>query len=602
MNLEFNKKINEIKTKINIVEVIGKYLNLIQKGNNFWAICPFHEDSAPSLSISESKQIYKCFACGEQGNVFVFLQKFKNISFINALKEATDNANINLKEYDININNNIKPKTNPLITINNTAMQFFSYQLLTDAGRKAMQYLTSRNINYDTIQNFNLGYAPSNNELLDYLRAQGHKDSDIINLGLAKINNNDQVIDSFFNRIIFAIKDNNGNCVGFSARSYLEDDKNAKYINSPQSEIFKKGNILYNFEQVKLHFKKNDIIYLTEGFMDTIALSTTNIKTSVALMGTNLTQEHIMLLKKTTNNIIIFLDGDLPGKLASLKIAAILLSQNFKVQIINNNTKYDPDELVNKHPDQFKSIIASTIHPFEFAINLALTQNDIKKDSYQLHSFLKSLLPVWKTMNDIVSKKFYLNYLATITNLTINDLTQILFLEKTPNKETITSKSIINNNQKNQTKLVVKNKIIEAQKQLIFLVLISRDVYIILEKEKFIFPHQDYMTLYFLISQIYQDENIKHIEFKTIINQLQTNLLLNTLQSIINQYQDKEFDLKPRIIIDYLKIINNELIECEIKTINDQLKQESNLNNQIQLLKQISLLKKKINNKQTTIG
>lgn len=593
MDLEFNKKINEIKTKINIVEVIGKYLNLIQKGNNFWAICPFHEDSAPSLSISESKQIYKCFACGEQGNVFVFLQKFKNISFINALKEATDNANINLKEYDININNNIKPKTNPLITINNTAMQFFSYQLLTDAGKKAMQYLTSRNINYDTVQSFNLGYAHSNNELLDYLRAQGHKDSDIINLGLAKINNNDQVIDSFFNRIIFAIKDNNGNCVGFSARSYLEDDKSAKYINSPKSEIFKKGSILYNFEQVKLHFKKNDTIYLTEGFMDTIALSTTNIKTSVALMGTNLTQEHIMLLKKTTNNIIIFLDGDLPGKLASLKIATILLSQDFKVQIINNNTKYDPDELINKHSDQFKSIIASTIHPFEFAINLGLAQNDIKKDSYQLHSFLKSLLPIWKTMNDIVTKKFYLNHLATITNLTINDLTQILFLEKPPGKETITPKAIINNNQKHQTKLVVKNKIIEAQKQLIFLVLISRDVYVTLEKEKFIFPHQDYMTLYFLISQIYQDENIKHIEFTTIINQLQTNLLLNTLQTIINEYQDKEFDLKPRIIIDYLKIINNELIECEIKTINDQLKKESNLNNQIQLLKQISLLKKK---------
>ncbi|WP_375318269.1 DNA primase [Spiroplasma endosymbiont of Virgichneumon dumeticola] len=595
MDLEFNKKVSEIKAKISIVKVISKYLNLIQKGNNFWTICPFHEDSAPSLSISESKQIYKCFACGEQGNVFIFLQKFKNISFINALKEAAESASINLKEYDINLNDNIiEPKTNPLLTINNTAMQFFSYQLLTDSGKKAMNYLEFRNINYDAIKNFNLGYAPSNNELRDYLRAQGYKDSDIINLGLAKINNNDQVIDSFFNRIIFAIKDNNGNCVGFSARSYLEDDKSAKYINSPQSQIFKKGNILYNFEQVKLHLKKDDTIYLTEGFMDTIALSTINIKTSVALMGTNLTQEHIILLKKATNNIIIFLDGDIPGKLACLKIATVLLSQNFKVQIINNNTKYDPDELINKHPNQFKNIIASTIHPFEFAINLGLTQNDIKKDSYQLNAFLKSLLPIWETMTDIVTKRFYLNHLVTITNLTINDLTQILLLEKPLHKETIISKPVISNYQKPQTRLVTKNKIIEAQKQLIFLVLMSRDVYVILEKEKFIFPHQDYMTLYFLISQIYQNETIKYIDFRTIINELQTNLLLDTLQTIINQYKDKEFDLKPRIIIDYLKIINNELIEYEIRGINEQLKNETNLTTQIQLLKQISLLKTKI--------
>lgn len=595
MDLDFNKKVNEIKTKISIVEVIGKYLNLVQKGNNFWAVCPFHEDSSPSLSISQSKQIYKCFACGEQGNVFIFLQKFKNITFINALKEATESANINLKDYDINLADDIiQSKINPLIAINNTAMNFFSYQLLTDAGQKVMPYLNSRNINPETIKNFNLGYAPSNNELLDYLRAQGHKDSDIINLGLAKINHNDQVIDNFFNRIIFAIKDHNSNCVGFSARSYIENDKSAKYINSPQSQIFKKGSILYNFEQAKLHLKKDGVIYLTEGFMDTIALNTNNIKTSVALMGTNLTQEHIILLKKVTNNIIIFLDGDIPGKLACLKIATILLSQNFKVQIINNNTKYDPDELINKYPQQFKSIIANTIHPFEFAINLGLTQNDIKKDSYQLNAFVKSLIPIWQTITDIVTKKFYLNHLATITNLTISDLIQILPLETPSNKEKVTSKPAPSNYERIQTNLETKNKIIVAQEQLIYLVLISRDVYVTLEKEKFIFPHQDYMNLYFLISQIYQNITIKQIDFTTIIGQLQTNLLLNTLQTIINKYKNKTFDLKPRIINDYLKIINNELIENEIRTINDKLKHETNLTNQIQLLKQISVLKTKI--------
>ena len=191
-------------------------------------------------------------------------------------------------------------------------------------------------------------------------------------------------------------------------------------------------------------------------------------------------------------------------------------------------------------------------------------------------------------MNDIVTKKFFLNHLVTITNLTISDLTQILLLEKTM------PKTIPSNYEKQQTNFATKNKIIEAQEQLIFLVLISRDVYVILEKEKFIFPHQDYMNLYFLISQIYQNEMIKEINFTTIINKLKSNLLLSSLESIINKYQNKTFDLKPRIITDYLKIINNELIEYEIRTIDANLKHETNLTNQIQLLKQISLLKTKI--------
>lgn len=314
---------------------------------------------------------------------------------MSALKEAAISANINLQDFDINLNEiSINTKKNPLLIINNMTMNFFSYQLLTTEGQIALAYLQKRNISSDNIKTFSLGYAPLNNKLTDYLRAQGYKDVDLINLGLVKINNQDQINDAFLNRIIFAIKDENGDCVGFSARSYNGENKNYKYINSPENDVFKKSKVLYNFNNAKQFIKKETAIYLTEGFMDVIALSNSNIKTAVALMGTNLTKAHVELLKKITKNIIIFLDGDLAGKIASLKIANILLRHNFKVEIINNNTKFDPDELINKLPAQFEKIIKKTVHPFIFAIDFGLTQYDIKKDSYQLNQFLKSLVSI----------------------------------------------------------------------------------------------------------------------------------------------------------------------------------------------------------------
>lgn len=591
MDIEFNKKINEVKAKINIVEVIGKYLNLIRKGNNFWAICPFHEDSTPSLSISQQKQIYKCFACGEQGNVFIFLQKYKNISFINSLKEAADNVNLNLKDFDINLSElNIESKKNPLKILNNVAMSFFSYQLLTDAGQEAMKYLQNRNITTENIKDFHIGYAPVNNELIDYLHAQGYKDDiELVKLGLVKINNKDQIHDAFSNRIMFAIKDEEGDCVGFSARSYDSTNKSYKYINTPETDFFKKNKILYNFNNIKNYIKKNDNIYLTEGFMDVIAFHNQNIKNVVALMGTNLTKEHILLLKKITNNIIIFLDGDLPGKMASLKIANILLWNDFKVQIINNNTKFDPDELINKFPQQFHEIIKKTIHPFEFAINLSLTKYDIKKDSYELNEFLKSLVPIWTKINDVITQKFYLNMLAKITNLSVEDLIQILNIEK--------NNMVVITNNKNESKIETKNILFEAQEQLIFLVMLSKSVYLILEKEKFIFPNQDFLNLYFLISQKYQDNEIVAINFELILEELKNNALLNILQKLLDKYKNKKFDSKPQIIADYLRTINNQQIDYQIKMLNNKLKSEKSIEKQILLLKEISILKTKIKRK-----
>lgn len=596
MNLEFNQKIQKIKETINIVDVIGKYLKLNHKGTNFWAICPFHEDSNPSLSISQEKQIYKCFSCGEQGDVFMFLQKYKNIDFFLALTEIAEITNIDLKKFDLEINEIKKNELHKFKILNNLALNFYQYQLITEEGKQALQYLKQRNINEKSINDFMIGYAPSDNQLLDYLKLQSYQEIDIIESGLAKITDKDTIKDMFFNRIIFPIIDLEGNCLGFSARKYFDLKKdNFKYINTPETEIFKKRQILYNLYNAKKAINiKNDNIYLVEGYMDVIALSNQNINNCVALMGTNLTKEQINILRKITKNIIIFLDGDDAGKLAAFKIAINLLENDFNVKVINNSTNLDPDELVNKQINHFNEILKNTLHPLEFAINFFLEKYDIKKDSFQLKEFLFHLKPIWNVIKDPVTINFYLENLQKITNLSKEELLSVFQLQQ--RKQSGQNSNFTKFSNKKLNKISLQDKLLEVQKQLFFLLLISRDVYIFLEKEKFIFYNKQLMNLYFLIAEQYQEnEKLTEINLEEIQEMLKDNEILEFLQVIIKQYKNKNYQINQYLLQDYLKIINNYLIEVEIENLHQQINKSKELEIKIELLKQMSILKNKLN-------
>lgn len=607
MNLEFSQKIQKVKEAVNIVDIIGQYLKLNRKANNFWAVCPFHQDSNPSMSVSQEKQIYKCFSCGEQGNVFMFLQKYKNIDFYPALKEVAAIAKINLQDFDLDIAESQATKIHPFKTLNNLALSFYQYQLTTATGKQALAYLNERNIFDENINDFLLGYAPNDNQLLEYLELQGFKRIDIIEAGLAKVTDKDKVKDMFFNRITFPIIDLDGNCLGFSARKYhVQGKDNFKYINTPETEIFKKGRILYNlYKAKKAVVVNNDSIYLVEGYMDVISLSKQNINNTVALMGTNLTKEHISTLNKITNNIIIFLDGDEAGKSAAVKIAISLLANNFNVKIVSNPTNLDPDELVNKHLSEFSEIIKNTLHPLEFAINFFLKKYDIKKDSYQLKEFLSQLKPIWKVIKDPVTIKFYLETLKKITNLSDQEL-QIEFdlnenikpkeVKNTSTYGIITSTNTISVNRKNKFKSIsTKDKLLKLQKQLFFFLLLDRNVYSFLEQQRFIFYNKELMNLYFLIAQKYQeDKKLTKIDLAEILDSLKDNELLGFLESLISQHKNKKYDINQSILADDLKNIKKSLIEIEIESLNQQIIMSNDYETKIELLKKKSILKNKL--------
>lgn len=600
MSLEFNQKIQKIQEAINIVDVVGQYLKLNHKSNNFWAVCPFHEDSNPSLSVSQDKQIYKCFACGAHGNVFTFLQNYKNIDFYDALKEAATIAKINLKDFDLEVATNKKIALHPIKELNNLAVIFYQYQLTTEEGKKAIEYLKNRNIAETNINDFALGYAPHNNQLIEYLELQGYNQVDIIEAGLAKVNNEDKVKDMFLNRITFPIIDLEGNCLGFSARNYLGQAKdNFKYINTPETEVFKKGHILYNLYNAKKAVTVNtNNIYIVEGYMDVISLTNQNINNCVALMGTNLTKQQMMLLGKITNNIVIFLDGDEAGKNAAYKIAINLLTDNFNVKIVNNPTTLDPDELINKEKEKFQAIIKDTLHPLDFSINFFLQKYDIKKNSEELKQFLLQLKPLWNSISDAVTINFYLSKLREITNLTEEQLHLALGEMKVLEPEEYIFEEpmyIVKPKKKLKIKSLAE-KLMEIEKELFFLLLLDRSTYLFLEQEKFIFANKNLMNLYFLISQKYQeDEKINRIDFDEILNQLKDNEIFNFLELIINQYKNKNYQVKKAILQDYMKIIKKYLIEIEINNLNQQIIKSDDDEIKIKLLKEMSVLKNKLN-------
>lgn len=592
MSLAFSQKIQKVQEAVNIVDVVGQYLKLSHKGNNFWAVCPFHADSNPSLSVSKDKQIYKCFACGEQGDVFAFLKKYKNIDFISALKEVAKFAKLDLKDFELEINDAKKTELHRFKVLNNLALSFYQYQLITEEGQAAAAYLKQRHISQNDINQFGLGYAPSNNQLLEYLKMQGYQQIDILEAGLAKVTAEDKIKDMFFNRITFPITDLEGNCLGFSARKYRQTAKdNFKYVNTPETEIFKKGQILYNLYNAKNAVSVNtNSIYLVEGYMDVISLAKQGINNCVAVMGTNLTKEQMQILKKLTNNMIIFLDGDNPGKTAAYKIATNLLLNDFNVKVVDNPTNLDPDELIQQKSEEFKQIIANPIHPLAFAINFFLAKYDIKKDSDQLNQFLEQLKPMWHAIKDPVTIKFYLGSLHKITNLSEQELTSVFHIIKQPEIKTT---SFVAKSKKKDIAPSWQEKLLEVQKYLFFLVLLDRSVYSFLEHEKFIFTDPNLMNLYFLISQQYQEnEQLTKIDFDGILVLLQDNEISTFLEAIIKKNQNKNYDFKKSTLEDTLKHIKKYSIEIEIEKLNHQIINSDNYETKIELLKQMASLKK----------
>ncbi|BAH69851.1 hypothetical protein MBIO_0586 [Mycoplasmopsis fermentans PG18] len=335
--------VDSIIASNDIVDVINSFVTLSKKGRSFVCICPFHQDTNPSMNVDPKKQIFKCFVCQVGGNVLTFLMKYKKWTFQESLEYLANRSNINvdLSSFQKSISR-YNEEDLKIIEINNKANSLFKLELIKRKNKELKDFIHKRALTSEIIQAFDIGY--SEEESFNSIFANELENIPDLLVKASLINSHNKSV-AFKNRITFAIKDEQGEIVGFSARA-LDNDTKPKYINSNETKLFKKNSLLYNYWQANSKSEDNSII-ITEGFFDVIALFKAEIYNAVGLMGTALTNNHFRLLKN--KKVVIFLDGDDAGQKASLKSAKFLLDHRIDTYIVRNTTKYDPDELFNSY-------------------------------------------------------------------------------------------------------------------------------------------------------------------------------------------------------------------------------------------------------------
>ncbi len=359
-----NELLRLINDKTNIVDLVSEFVQLQKRGKNFFGLCPFHDEKSPSFSVSPEKNICKCMSCGEGGQPITFYAKIKGLPFQDAALELAERAGIEIKDR--------RMKKDPHAhdyALMKEAMSFYQFNLTnSESGQKALTYLHERGLSDETISHFKIGFAPSRGDTLyQILKNKKFAVSDMISLGLVKQDDEGSYFDLFANRVMFPVTDLRGHVVGFSGRTLSKTDA-IKYVNSPESPIFKKSELVYHLYEGLGDIRKQKHAILHEGFFDVIASYQAGIKNGVATMGTALTRQHARLLKQVTPNIIVAYDGDAAGQKATLSSIPILASVALKTGVLIIPEGMDPDEFVQNYgPTKYETLYAENIiDPFQF--------------------------------------------------------------------------------------------------------------------------------------------------------------------------------------------------------------------------------------------
>ena len=368
--------VEEVRTRNDIVDVVGQYVRLTKKGSTYFGLCPFHNEKTGSFSVTPSKQMYYCFGCHAGGNAITFLMEYENYTFPEALKVLADRAGIKLPEREATADERKEADLRThLLEINKEAGKYFYYQMKHDREQKAYRYLTDRGLSDDTIRKFGLGYSnPYENDLYQYLKKKGYQDEVLKETGLVKIEERGSH-DKFWNRVMFPIMDVNGRVIGFGGRVMGQGEP--KYLNSPETKVFDKGRNLYGLNLAKS--SREPYILICEGYMDTIALHQAGFTNAVACLGTAMTQGQANLLKRYTNQVVLTYDSDGAGTKAALRAIPILKSVGMTVKVLNLKPYKDPDEFIkNLGADAFRQRIADAMGSFLFEVAQIHSQYDMK--------------------------------------------------------------------------------------------------------------------------------------------------------------------------------------------------------------------------------
>ncbi len=409
-----DKVINDVRNKADISEIIGHYIPLIKKGKSLTAVCPFHDDHNPSLSISSDKQIYKCFVCGNGGNVFTFVQNFEKTSFIDAVIKVAEHYHIDLgiKSNDLE-SDRYDEQTRNYFKILNEAIAFQQYQLNSEQGKDILAYLKKRGYDESIIKEFMIGYNPSKDNLTKFLKAKGYIDKDLVALNLSRLDD-DHLTDVFADRITFPIFDRFGSPIAFTARTTVAGFE-PKYINSTETKLYTKSNVLYNYHKALNTARKEHLVFVVEGVTDVIALFKAGFSNVIATLGTAMSKQQIQLIKQLTLNVVLCYDGDKAGQAANYKNGKLLSEVGLNVSIIANDTQKDPDDIIrDEGVDRLKAILAKRYNWIEFVMDHLSINYDLHNYS-QKKAYALEIIKEISKLKDRFDQETFLKKLATLT-------------------------------------------------------------------------------------------------------------------------------------------------------------------------------------------
>ena len=568
-----NEVINEIRNKTDIVDIVSKYINLTKKGKNYIGVCPFHDDHSPSMSVSPEKQIFTCFSCGATGNVFTFVSDFEKISFIEAVRLLGDKVGITVSSSNIT-----NTKKDDYFEIYEYANKFYQNSLFTSLGKNAIEYLEGRNIDKETIKKFGIGLSIQKVSLTEYLKNKKYTIDKLVDVGLTNDNGND----IFINRIMFPIYDLSGNPVAFSGRIYNTKDT-SKYINSKETDKFKKGKILYNYHIAKEILKKNDTIIIMEGQMDVIRASTVGINNCIATMGTALTKDHKNIIKNMANNVILCFDGDAAGEKATIAAIELLEDTGQTIKVVRLPGGMDPDEYIIKEgKDSFLYQIKNAVNLIDYKMELLKKNKDltnIKDISSYINSAIKELV----TEKDDIIIELNLKKLSDNFNIEYKTLK-----EKYDN---LSQKKKVIANVIKQKKTY--NKYGQAEINLIYYMLKNEKVINMVEKRVGYFPTQNIRELSNEIIYYFHKYGIISVaDFISYISDREE--ILNTLKDILAADIKEDFQIEE--IEDYIFVINEYHKEVKINNLNKKLREEKDPLKQAKISEEIMKIRGGVRN------
>lgn len=560
-----NNLIDEIRKSINIVDVISSYLPLTKKGKNYFGVCPFHDDHSPSMSVSEEKQIFTCFSCGATGNVFKFLQDYDNISFLEAVKKCADISGISFSYGNERKNN----KNQDLLDMYLFASKLYQNNLYSSLGREAREYLNKRKLDDEIIKEFQIGLALNEPSILTDALKKKYDDNILLKSGLIS-EGEYNLYDTYRARIMFPLYDLSGNIVGYNGRIYNNNNKSdSKYINSRETAIFKKGELLFNYHRAKEHARDYKFIIIVEGQIDAIRCHQAGYKNVVASLGTAITKEHAMLLRKLSNNIVLCFDGDKAGEKATNSAIEELAKLGIEPKIVRLPDNLDPDEYILKNgKESFSELINNPLNIMEYKERLLKRDIDLN-NTKDLADYTNLMIKELSKIEDEVLREISINKLALDTKLDVKFIKSKLEKPK--------EIKVIKQNSK-----VKYSKYEKSEQALIYYMLKSDKVIKIYEKKITHMPTDRYRLLALKIDCFYKEKGYIDIaDFMTYIHDDEAST--KALSEIINL--DLKDEVDEEAILDYLNNIKRYNDKSLSNRYKKELKEETSLEKKIELAK-----------------